>query len=572
MTIFRYSIAKLSLALSLASAPCLASAQSVNVLYTSDVHGAVFNYDYIRDTIADYSLANAHTYISQVRDTSDVILLDNGDFLQGTPVVYYYNHVDTAAVNLMARVFNHMDYDAVGIGNHDIETGHKVYDKFVRQVDAPVLAANVKNTKTGDPYFQPYAIFKRGGKRIAVIALITPYVPHWLPEQFWSGMEFEDMVESAAHWVKVVKDKEAPDAIVGLFHAGHNFNYNNQTADTYKNENASLLVAQRVEGFDAILIGHDHQLYNQEAVSPSGRRIPILDVGAAARNIGLLTIDFKKDGSKVCKTSIIALSNRKPSETFDKHFLPQQLAVKAYTRRVIANLQEPVYAKDALAGSSAFCDVVHRTTLKHTGADISFAAPLQINCVIPAGNLTVGRMFALYKYENMLCVLKLTGKEILNYLEYSYDQWIQNPAKDGHVLVLSRPGRMKTNSYALDSAAGIIYTVDVTKKKGSRVNIVSMADGSKFNLQKSYTVAMNSYRAKGGGGLLEYGAGIKINDIPKRIIKTIDQDLRGLVIQDLAEQAANSKDGIIKVEPLNNWRFVPEKVVAKPMKQDLKAF
>ena len=563
---------RLSLALALAFSSYAAHAQSVNILYTTDTHGSIFNYDFVRDTVADYCLSNAYTYIQQVRDTSNVILLDNGDFLQGAPSVYYYNYIDTSAVNVMARVFNFMDYDAIGVGNHDIEASHKVYDKFVGQVNAPVLAANIKNTKTGKPYFQPYAVFKRGGKRIAIIALTTPYVPHWLPEYFWSGMEFEDMVESAAHWVKVVQETESPDAIIGLFHSGHNFNYNKQTADTYKNENASLLVAQRVEGFDAILIGHDHQLYLKDAISPSGRRVPILDVGATSRNIGQLSISFKKDGSKVCKSSIIALSNVKPSDTYNDKFRPQQLAVKAYTRRVIANLKEPIYAKDALAGSSVFCDAVHRTMLKSTGADISFTAPMQVNVEIPAGDITVGRMFALYKFENKLAVLKMTGKEILNYLEYSYDQWIQNPNDNGHVLLLSKPGRMKTNTYALDSAAGIVYTVDVTKKKGHRITIQMMADGSKFSLSKTYKVAMNSYRANGGGGLLEHGAGISFNDIPKRIIKTLDEDLRGLLINDLAEMAAKSKDGKIKLSPLDNWKFIPEKIVNKYMKEDMKSF
>ena len=572
MTI-KYLSARAALFMTVALSPLISSAQTVNILYTTDVHGALFNYDFVRDTVSDYSLANAYTYITQVRDTSDnVLLLDNGDYLQGTPVVYYYNNVDTAAVNVMARVFNYMKYDAIGIGNHDIEARHRVYDKFATQVNAPILAANVRNVKTGEPYFKPYAVFNKGGKRIAVIGLTTPYVPHWLPESFWSGMEFEDMVESAAHWVKVVREKENPDAIIGLFHAGYDYNYGNQSADSYKNENASVLVAERVDGFDAILIGHDHKLYNQEATSPSGRRVPILDVGTAARNIGHVSIEFKSDGSKSCTSRIIALANTKPSADYDNTFKPQQYAVKAYARKVITNLVNDVYAVDALAGSSAFVDVVHRTMLKHTGADISMSAPLQINTFLPHGDINVGRMFALYKYENMLTVLNLTGREVVDYLEYSYDMWIQDPTKAGHVLLLSRPGRMKNNYYSLDSAAGIIYTVDVTKKKGHRVNVISMADGSKFDKSKTYKVALNSYRANGGGGHLEFGSGIPFAEISKRIISTIDTDLRGLVIADLEEEASKTTDGKVYLKPLGQWKFVPEDVVNTYLPADIKNF
>lgn len=561
----------LSLLLALALSP-LANAQTVNVLYTTDVHGALFNYDFVRDTIADYSLANAYSYISSVRDTSDVLLLDNGDYLQGTPVVYYYNNVDTAAINVVARIFNFMKYDAIGLGNHDIEAQHRVYDKFASQLDMPILAANVRNVATGKPYFMPYKVFTRQGKRIAVLGLITPYIPHWLPEAFWSGMEFDDMIESARYWVKQINDNENPDAIIGLFHAGYDYNYGNQNAQTYKNENAPVLVAQQVDGFDAILIGHDHKLYNQDATSPSGRPVKILDVGTAARNIGLLSINFNPDGSKQCKTSIIALANTTPSPLYDNTFKPQQLAVKAYTRKLIGHLTHDVNAIDALAGPSAFVDVIHRTMLKHTGADISMSAPLQINALLPQGDLNIGRMFALYKYENMLTVLRMTGREVIDYLEYSYDKWIQDPSTSGHILLLSRPGRMRNNYYTLDSAAGIIYTVDVTKPAGQRITVISMADGSSFSESRSYRVALNSYRANGGGGHLEFGAKIPFNELPNRVITTMLTDLRALVIQDLTEQASLNPNANLDLQPLNQWQFIPQNVVNQYLPADLQSF
>lgn len=547
------------------------SAQTISVVYTTDVHGAIFNYDFVRDTIAPYSLSNVYSYVTAVRDTSkNVILLDNGDFLQGTPVVYYYNNVDTAGVNVMSRVFNFMGYDAVGVGNHDIEARHRVYDKIVHEIKAPMLSANIKHVEDNTPYFTPYTIIERAGKRIAVIGLTTPYIPHWLDESYWKGMYFEDMVEAARHWVKVVRETEKPDVVIGLFHAGYNYEYGNQNADTYKNENASVLVAERVDGFDAILIGHDHNLFNKEVTSPSGKKVPVLDAGVAARNAGLVSITFDKDGKPTCKASLVAMKNIKPSDEFDKNFLPQQLAVKAYTRKVIANLDEPVDAYKCLAGSSAFVDIVHRCMLKHTGAEISMTAPLLINARLPQGDITVGRMFSLYRYENTLCLVKMTGKEIKDYLEYSYDLWITNPAEGGHLLKMSRPGRLANNYYNLDSAAGIIYTVDVTAEKGKRVKIVSMADGSKFDKRKVYKVALNSYRANGGGGHLEFGAGIPYTELKDRIISSFETDLRGQLINDFEEMT--QKDGKLNVEPLNQWRFVPEDVAGKALEGDIKLF
>ena len=548
----------------------LANAQTINVIYTTDVHGAIFNYDFVRDTVADHSLANAYGYIESVRDTSsNVILLDAGDMLQGTPVVYYYNYIDSASTHVIPRVYNFMKYDAVCVGNHDIEAGHAVYDKVVRQMQAPMLGANVMDTKTGKPYFQPYAIFERAGKKIAVIGITTPYVPHWLTEFYWSGMEFRDMIESAKFWVKKVRDEHKPDVVIGLFHSGYDYTYGGQSAKTYCNENASVLVAEQVEGFDALLIGHDHKLHNKKIKSPSGKLVPVIDAGVGARNLGLLSITFDKDGRPSCNTSLIALSNVKPSESFNKAFLPHMLAVKAYTKKVVCDLASDVNAYESLLGSSAFVDVIHRTMLKHTGADISMSAPLLINANLKAGPLTVGRMFSLYRYENTLTVVRMTGAEVKKYLEYSYDLWIRNPEQGGHVLNVTKPGRLAKSYYNLDSAAGIIYAVNVTKPFGERVNIISMANGAKFNPKKEYKVALNSYRANGGGGHLEQGVGIPFDKIKSRIVKTIPQDLRGIVMQDLSEQSAN---GAVEFKPLNNWEFTPVKVADKYLMEDIKPF
>jgi len=104
----------------------------------------------------------------------EVILLDNGDILQGEPVVYFSNYMDTASIHVCAAAMNFMEYDAATVGNHDIEAGHDVYDKLVNEFHFPWMAANAIDISTGEPYFQPYTIIKRKGLRIAVLGLITP--------------------------------------------------------------------------------------------------------------------------------------------------------------------------------------------------------------------------------------------------------------------------------------------------------------------------------------------------------------------------------------------------------------
>lgn len=546
----------------------VSQAQTVRIVYTTDVHGALFPYDFVKGEEAQHSMAQAVNYIEEVRkDADNMILLDAGDMLQGTPAVYYYDHVDSAR-NVIPMIYNYLKYDAVCIGNHDIETGHAVYDKFVKQMDMPVLGANAVDKATGKPYFKPYTMLEREGKKIAVIGLTTPYVPHWLPEYYWSGIEFEDMVESAHYWMNYVRDNEKPDAVIGLFHSGYDYTHSFQTAEDKCNENASVLVAQQVEGFDVVLIGHDHKVYNQVVKSPSGRDVPVCDAGTAARYVGDVTMEFVEGEARPKVTSkLVALTNQKESSKYTKEFLPQILAVKAYSKKVVGQLKEELISSECLFGSAKYANLVHATMLKHSGAEISVAAPLLIDVNLPVGDVTVGNMFSIYKFENMLSVVKLTGAELRKYLEYSYDQWIDNPANAGHLIKVNKRGRIINRIYNFDSAVGIVYTVNPYKPMGERIDIKSMQDGTPFDEAREYTVAMSSYRYNGGGGHLTKGLGFTKEQIAERTVKNVLSDLRGMIMQDIIDMG-----GVITIPDYKNWKFVPESDVKEFIAKDRELF
>jgi 2',3'-cyclic-nucleotide 2'-phosphodiesterase/3'-nucleotidase len=239
-----------------ASAQSAPAGKSVTLTFieTSDIHGAIYPYDFVNAKPLATSLAQVASLIAEERAANpNLVLLDSGDSLQGQPTVYYYNFEKTQAPHIWSQAMNYLQYDASPVGNHDIEAGHAVYDKLYKEIKAPVLCANAVKPD-GQPYFTPYAIIEKAGLKIAVLGLTSPKIPDWLPPQFWTGMEFEDMVESAKKWVPIIVEKEKPDVLVGLFHAGVDYSYGGVTADTKYNENASQLVAQRVPGFDLIFV------------------------------------------------------------------------------------------------------------------------------------------------------------------------------------------------------------------------------------------------------------------------------------------------------------------------------
>lgn len=541
---------------------------TLKLIETSDVHGCYYPYDFIRRHSVQGSLARVSALVGEMRKIygDRLILMDNGDILQGQPVAYYYNYIDTTSVHVVADMLNYMHYDVATMGNHDIEAGHAVYDRWVSQCKFPVLGANIMDVKTGKTYLPPYKVIEREGVKVVVLGMITPAIPSWLPEQLWSGLRFEDMETSARKWVKWIQEKEKPDVLIGLFHAGPE---GNKLDDVV--ENGSGDVARRVPGFDVVFMGHDHVRTCQKIINEAGDSVLLVDPANMAKVVADVTVKVVKKDGKVIRKSVegklASVDRYTPDEAFLKTFEKQYQATADFVSRKIGRINKTITTKDAYFGPSAFIDLIHQLQLDITGADVSFCAPLSFAAEIKEGDIYVSDMFNLYKYENMLYTMTLTGKEIKDFLEMSYAIWTnQMKSPDDHLMLLNEKdkgfGRFKNPSFNFDSAAGILYTVDVTKPQGEKINIRSMADGTPFRMDKMYKVAVNSYRGNGGGDLLTKGAGIPKQDLAKRIVFATEKDLRYYLMKRIEEVK------ILDPRPLNQWKFIPEKWVEPAAKRD----
>lgn len=540
----------------------------LNIIETSDVHGSYFPYNFITRKPQNGSLARLSSLVNERRSQykDAFMLVDNGDILQGQPIAYYYNYIDTKTEHVCASMLNYLRYDLGNMGNHDVEPGHAVYDRWVSQCKFPVLGANIIDTKTNKPYLPPYKVVEREGVKVAVLGMITPAIPSWLPEQLWSGLRFDDMETTARHWMKIIKEKEKPDIIIGLFHAGPE---GNQLGDAV--ENGSEIVARNVPGFDMVFMGHDHQRHCRKVVNAAGDSVLITGPSNAARCVSDVMIKVVKKNGKLVKKEvsgqITELDAYPVDQTFMKTFAPQYKATLDFVSRKIGRMSSTISSKDAFFGPSAFIDLLHQLQMDLTGAEISFCAPLSPTAEIKEGDIYVSDMFNLYRYENMLYTMKLSGKEIKGFLEMSYALWTnQMKSASDHLLLLddsmSGFGRFKNPTFNFDSAAGIIYTVDVTKPEGSRVDIKSMADGTPFQMDKIYKVAINSYRGNGGGDLLTKGAGIPKKELKSRIVTSTEKDLRYYLMKRIEEKKQ------LDPKPLNQWKFIPEEWTVPAAKRD----
>ena len=505
-------------------ASCSQKETTLTLLETTDTHG---RYD---------EFANDALIIKQMKaELGDrLILLDNGDDLQGT-VFQYCSNQDPEHPNLTSEFLNYFPYDVATVGNHDIEAGRKVFDRVYSEAKVPVLAANVIDETTGEPYFTPYIILEREGYKIAVLGLLTPYVVTWVPERLRPGLRFEQLEAAAEKWVKTIQEKERPDLMVGLFHSGFEPQMQNLPEDhPLGRENATKWVAENVPGFDIIFYGHDHRARAEKLTNINGEPVYVLNSGNRGMGLALAEVTLKKGKKPSISISLMATDDEQKDEAFLALIQPYIDRAEAYRQREVATLPASISSDDVFRGPCLWVDEIHRCqfeTVEAEGihADISMAAPLSGGKTIEAGMLTVNDFFTWYPFENSLAVMALTGKEVKAFLEYAYE--------------------MKNPIYNFDCAAGIRYEVTDKNPMGERINIVGMADGTPFDMEKTYNVVMNSYRSMGGGNHLINGVGWAQEDIKNHVVWQSDRDLRSLFIDWAA------KKGTLDSEPLNHWRI-----------------
>ena len=568
-------------ALTVTGAPKGTKTVKLKVIETSDVHGYFFPWDFTEAKPLKGSLARANTFINRERKKygENLLLIDNGDILQGQPCTYWANFVATDKENLAARVVNYMKYDVETFGNHDVEPGHKVYDKWISEVRCPMIGANIVKEGCKDSEanpanvyngVKPYSIHVKDGVKICIIGMLSPAIPSWLNQQIWKGMEFEEMTASARKWVRYVKKHEQPDLIIGLFHSGLNSGIKTDEYD----EDATELVAKQVPGFDIIFFGHDHQVHNDWITNSDGEQVLCLDPSCFVKNVAEadITLTFKKGKlvKKDIKGNIVSVLDEEIDEQMMQYFAKDIQKVKDFVGQHVGEFKQPIYTRDSFFGNSAFTDLIHSLQLQISKADISFAAPLAFNTTINAGEVKMSDMFKLYRFENLMFVLRMTGEEIRRHLEFSYNMWGNTmTSPDDHALRLNdatandqqRTG-FKYFTFNFDSAMGIDYEVDLTKPDGQKVHILRMSNGETFDMGKWYKVVMSSYRANGGGELLTKGAGIPKDSLESRVLFHTPLDLRHYLTEEIRRQDS------IDPKPAHNWRFVPEAWVKPALERD----
>ena len=548
---------------------------TLQVLSTNDVHSTWFDSTYVGGGIKNSIFAMNH-YIDSVRTrfgAENVVLIDAGDCLQGDNAAYYFNYVDTLTPHLFPRLLEYMKYDAVAVGNHDIETGHPVYDRVTRdleKVGAPFLGGNAIRNDNGKTYFPLYKIVKRAGLKVAILGYTNANMKAWLTESLWSGMTFQPIIDVVQKDIDMVKAKEKPDVMIVSMHSGCG------QGDGTILESEALDIFNSIKGIDFLLCGHDHRPVVEARDSTA-----LLNSGSHSRYVAHGTLNIKvekrKIVSKTFDAELIPVKAQAADPVMRDTFRKEFEAVRAFTLQEVGILNTDLRTRDAYRGMSDYINLIHTLSIGCTPAEISFAAPLTYNGTVKSGILVYNDLFTIYPFENQLFVVKMTGKQIKDYLEHSYNNWIRTiSGENDHILNIQANDDPRTGqkgwsfiarSYNFDSAAGINYTVDVTKPFGQRINITTTVKGEPFDEARTYNVAMTSYRASGGGNLMKE-TGIDTDHIDDLVVERYPE-IRELLYNYVMDNGSIDPEVIGDPKVIGKWSFIPEKMASKALDRDM---
>ncbi|HYO62335.1 MAG TPA: bifunctional UDP-sugar hydrolase/5'-nucleotidase [Pyrinomonadaceae bacterium] len=568
-------VARLLAALVLCSVASLASVRAqpaarawVTILSTTDIHGNIYPLDYYTDRPDARGLARVSTVVRQARrENPNLLLVDSGDTIQGTPLAYYHNKKNNTPPDPVMLSMNAMRFDAMAVGNHEYNFGLRVLEKARREAAFPWLSANTYRKGTDETYHRPYVVKEVGGVRVGILGLTTPGVPFWENAENYAGLEFREPVAEAKKWVAVLRNKEKVDLVVVAMHMGleRDLRTGEPTPGQVANENAALAVAWRVAGVDVILMGHTHrevpslvvnsnfvrewlQLGAQDETQAESPRyvnaVLLTQANYWARHVARVDVYFEKHAEGRWRVAhrqarTIPVEGVADDPEILKLAEPYHRETQAWLNSRVAESAKELTAADARLRDTAILDLVQRVQLETGKADVSMAASFNPQARIPAGPVTVRDIASLYVYENTLVVIEVTGRQLKDALEHSARYFrAYEPGKSPAELVDEKiPG------YNFDIAEGVAYDLDISRPVGSRVLNLSFK-GRPVRPEQKFRLATNNYRVNGGGGYTMYAGA--------PVLYRSSEEIRELIIA-WAERRKQ-----IPTEPTMNWRLLPE--------------
>ena len=592
----------LSLLTLLISGTLQAATVDLRIIETTDLHGNMMNYDYFKDQYIDtFGLAKTANLIHQAREeVKNSVLVDNGDLIQGSPMADYALNkgLNKGDIHPVYKALNTLDYVVGNIGNHEFNFGLDFLQKSLAGANFPYVNANVYDAKSNKPFFKQYIILDkkvvdRDGKqhsiKIGYIGFVPPQIMQWDKLNLEGKVIVKDITETAKKLVPEMKEQGA-DIIVAIPHSG-------VSAEPYKAlaENSVYYLTQ-VEGINAIMFGHSHGVFpsedfkslpNTDINTGNINHIPAVMPGQWGSHLGVvdLVIEGDKSNWKVVSGKsearpIFDSKNKKALVDADKNITKvlkdDHEGTREFVGKPIGKVSTDINSYLALIEDTSALQIISDAQIDYVkqfvqgdpdldGLPIlSAIAPFKAGgrkndptayVDVKKGDLTFRNAADIYLYPNILSAVKITGKEVKEWLECSagvYNQIDINSSKPQYLINWD-----KFRTYNFDTIDGVSYEIDITKpaRYDGSCQLINPESERIINLtyqqktidpNQAFLIATNNYRAYTGAFPGTGGKNVKFNS---------PDDLRVILSAYITNYT--KKQGQVDVTVDNNWRIAP---------------
>ena len=516
------------------------------ILATSDLHGNIcgFSYEDNAET-SNNGMARLYTYIKQVREENPIVfLVDAGDDIQGTIMTDDIANKAPDNEHPVIAAMNYMGFDAMTLGNHEFNWGIETMKKILGQAEFPVLGANILDQRGNYVTGDGWTIIDRGGVKLAVIGVCTPDIPIWD-----GGKEGIDKTIFEAGYVAVSRAiEEIGDQADIIFVSAHMGQY--AEFDEEGGFDSGEKIVEENPEVDILQVAHMHITVNDKI-----NDTPIVGVRNAGREIARIDVTLDKDNNiKDISTEIVDMADYEPSEEIREipvvkelheqtiNFIQGDTGADGEPGEPLGTTTAKFQPEDEIKGlpegkleDTAVMDLILNVQLLNSGADVTSCALFKDTSDLPEGPINYGNIFDIYKFDNTLYTLDVTGKELKGYMEWAaacYNQW-----EPGDINISFDP---EYPGYLYDMFEGVDYEINLSKPKGERIENV-MFQGEPLSDDQILKLAVNNYR---------YSSGIKAQNLAegKRDWES-SNSIRDMIVEYFAENSP--------VEPVvdNNWRI-----------------
>lgn len=515
----------------------------LTILATSDMHGYVLPTNYADTTDQPYGVAKVATKMKELTAdaTGPVIKIENGDFIQGSPLSYYVAKQGEQNPALLTQVVNQIGYDVGLLGNHEFNYGPEYLQKAINSYEHPILAANVLG-ENGRPYFgQPYVIIEKAGVKVAILGVVTQYIPHWEQPSHIKGLHFQSLVETAKQYVP--KLRELADVVIVAYHGGFERDLETgEATELITGENEGYELLHSVSGIDALITGHQHR-----EIAGVVNGVPVIQPGSFGRFVGEIVLDLKKTATGVTVTgasaSIHPVTDCQPDAGILASVAELNQNLETWLDQPVGRVEGDMRIQDSMKArlkEHPYVEFINKVQMEASGAPISGTALFNNEGKGFDETITMRNIITNYIYPNTLAVSQITGADLRQALEQTANYLA---LEDGKIVFNPRFIKPKPQYYNYDMYEGVDYTIDLRQPVGSRV-IELRFNGQPVQATDTLEVVINQYRAVGGGNYAMF--------TPEKIQREVQIDMTELIADYLRRHP------VIQATVNENFQILPQ--------------